>query len=170
MSDRIGVMFDGRLVQVDRPEDIYARPANTRVATFIGGMNLLPAEVQSQTDAALTLVLPAFGRLEIARNPKIAARGTRIIAGIRPEQLEIAADRPADYPAATPGEVTEVAFYGETVHYHVRVDGIERPIAVSVPNYFHTVDYRPGDRVWLGVQSASVIDLGSDDSNNQQGD
>ena len=44
MSDRIGVMFEGRLAQVARPEEMYAMPCNREVAAFIGGMNFLKAE------------------------------------------------------------------------------------------------------------------------------
>ncbi len=48
MSDRIGVMFDGRLVQVDAPPTLYAKPCNRDVASFIGEMNFLPAEVTAR--------------------------------------------------------------------------------------------------------------------------
>ncbi|SPH24261.1 Spermidine/putrescine import ATP-binding protein PotA [Defluviimonas aquaemixtae] len=163
MSDRIGVMFNGRLVQVDQPAELYARPGSREVATFIGGMNLLPAEVRADEGGTLTVETPGFGTLGIAENPKVASRAKRIVVGIRPEQLEIAAERPADYDATVRGEVSDVAFYGESVHYRVRIPGIDAPVAASVPNYFHTVDHKPGDRVWLGVQGASVIDLGAED-------
>ena len=39
--------------------------------------------------------------------------------------------------------------------------GGDDAIVVAVPNYFHTVDHKPGEPVWLGVQNASVIDLGA---------
>jgi spermidine/putrescine transport system ATP-binding protein len=162
MSDRIGVMFKGRLAQVDSPASLYARPCNREVASFIGEMNILPATITGETGMNLTIDLAAFGRMEIARNPNVSASGTSIIAGIRPEQLEIKADKPADYPASVQGTVQNVAFYGENIHYHVAVPGIDAPIAVSVPNYFHTVDFDRGDTVWLGLQGASVIDLGKD--------
>jgi spermidine/putrescine transport system ATP-binding protein len=132
------------------------------VASFIGEMNILPATITGETGMNLTIDLAAFGRMEIARNPNVSASGTSIIAGIRPEQLEIKADKPADYPASVQGTVQNVAFYGENIHYHVAVPGIDAPIAVSVPNYFHTVDFDRGDTVWLGLQGASVIDLGKD--------
>ena len=45
MSDRIAVMFEGEIAQLDGPEALYARPANRRVADFIGVMNFLPANV-----------------------------------------------------------------------------------------------------------------------------
>ncbi len=45
MSDRIAVMFDGRIEQLDTPEGLYRRPVNKRVASFIGVMNFLPARI-----------------------------------------------------------------------------------------------------------------------------
>ncbi len=160
MSDRIGVMFNGRLVQIDSPATLYGRPCNREVASFIGEMNILPASVRAEDGNMLDIDAAGFGRLQIERNPNVAAHARNIIVGIRPEQLEIKADKPPDYPATVQGKVNNVAFYGENVHYHVRLDGIEAPVAVSVPNYFHTVDFKRGDTVWLGLQGASVIDLG----------
>ncbi|MBU3000010.1 ABC transporter ATP-binding protein [Roseovarius nubinhibens] len=162
MSDRIGVMFNGELVQVDAPNVLYARPRNRAVANFIGGMNFLPADAKEDASGALDVTMPGFGRMRIDQNPNVTARSAQALVGIRPEQLEIAADRPADYDAVAKGTVRDVAFYGENVHYRVLLDGVETPIAASVPNYFHSIDFKPGDAVWLGVQSASVIDLGRD--------
>ncbi len=162
MSDRIGVMFNGRLAQVDSPASLYARPCDREVANFIGEMNILPASVTNETDDTLTINATAFGTMQIERNPNVTNPGEDIIIGIRPEQLEIKADKPEDYPATVQGKVINVAFYGENVHYHVSVDGHDKPISVSVPNYFHTVDFNRGDAVWLGLQGASVIDLGQD--------
>ncbi len=162
MSDRIGVMFEGRLVQVDAPPTLYALPCNREIASFIGEMNFLPARVLAETAGGLRVSTPCFGEIDIARNPNIIQSGRDIQIGIRPEQLEISIEKPEGYDATTQGTVRNVAFYGENVHYHVQVEGAPRPIAASVPNYFHTVDHRPGDPVWLGVQTASVIDLGHD--------
>ena len=162
MSDRIGVMFNGRLVQVDTPATLYARPCNRAVASFIGEMNILPAREVGNDGDGLIIEAAAFGRMKIERNSNVTDRAQDMIVGIRPEQLEISADEPADYPATVRGVVRNVAFYGENIHYHVQVESAPKPIAVSVPNYFHTVDFSRGDTVWLGVQSESVIDLGRD--------
>ncbi|MGB3314205.1 MAG: ABC transporter ATP-binding protein [Albidovulum sp.] len=160
MSDRIGVMFKGRLVQVDSPSVLYAKPCNRNVAAFIGGMNFLPATVTGESGDRLDIDTAGFGRMQIAANPNVDAHDRDLLVGVRPEQLEIKATKPEGYDTTVKGTVTDVAFYGETVHYYVRIDGVEEPFAVSVPNYFHTVDHQRGDTVWLGVQSASVIDLG----------
>ncbi|MEM6578534.1 MAG: ABC transporter ATP-binding protein, partial [Pseudomonadota bacterium] len=164
MSDRIGVMFNGRLVQVDAPATLYARPSSRDVASFIGEMNFLPADVTDKHGEALDVDAPGFGHLHIPTNPNVTTAGRSITLGIRPEQLEISKSAPDGYDATVEGEVRDVAFYGENVHYHVSVAGMDAPIAVSVPNYFHTVDHEPGDKVWLGVQAASVIELGQQEN------
>ena len=161
MSDRIGVMFQGKLEQVDRPEVLYARPCNRRVASFIGGMNFLDARVTGDNGSTVEVNLQGFGPLTIDVNPNALSRSPDLLAGIRPEQLEIGAARPEGYDACLQGIVSDIAFYGESVHYYVRADGMEDPVSVAVPNYFHTVDHKRGDQVWLGVQNASVIDLGA---------
>jgi len=163
MSDRIGVMFEGKLVQVDEPATLYAKPSNQDVASFIGEMNFLPAQVTDEKDGSLVISTPCFDGMKIEKNPNATTSGANILVGIRPEQLEIAVEKPDGYDATFQGIVSDVAFYGENVHYHVRVDGVEKPIAASVPNYFHTVDFRQGDTVWIGVHSASVIALRQDE-------
>lgn len=160
MSDRIGVMLRGKLVQVDRPEILYAQPCNREVASFIGGMNFLPARIDGDIGEEMHAKVGGFGPMTIGTNPNVRQHGRELLVGVRPEQLEIAAKRPQDYDATAEGTVSDVAFYGESIHYYVRVDAVEDPIVVAVPNYFHTVDYRRGDAVWLGLQNASVIDLG----------
>ena len=161
MSDRIGVMFRGKLEQVDRPEVIYARPCNRQVASFIGGMNFLQARMTGNGNGKMDVDVQGFGALTIDVNPNVKSRGTDLLVGVRPEQLEIGSEKPEGYDGCLQGIVSDVAFYGESVHYHIRAEGQDGTIAVAVPNYFHTVDHQRGDTVWLGVQSASVIDLGA---------
>ncbi|GAA6159687.1 MULTISPECIES: ABC transporter ATP-binding protein [Ruegeria] len=162
MSDRIGVMFNGRLKQVDTPTTLYARPCDQQVASFIGEMNILPAQLLEENGDTLSIDAKAFGQMEIEKNPNVATSARDMNIGIRPEQLEITSEKPEDYPSTVQGKVSNVAFYGENIHYHIQVAETDKPISVSVPNYFHTVDFNRGDAVWLGVQSASVIDLGTD--------
>ncbi len=161
MSDRIGVMFDGKLVQVDRPETLYARPCNRDVAGFIGGMNFLVAELLGEEDGILNVNASGFGSIRVEINKNVSTRGPKLLVGVRPEQLEIGTAISQDSDTSVEGVVSNIAFYGETVHYYVDVAGLETPVTVAVPNYFHTVDHQRGDKVWLGLQYASVIDLGS---------
>ena len=81
MGDRVAVMSDGRLQQVDAPLNLYDRPANLFVAGFIGSprMNLLPALPSDDgvVVGQVTIPVPA---------PSVAT-GTPLTLGVRPEAL-----------------------------------------------------------------------------------
>ena len=94
MGDRVAVMRDGRLIQVDTPQALYTRPADLFVAGFIGSpaMNFVRARLEGSNGS----LVASFGstRLELATRklpPSIAGRtGGDVIVGLRPEHLEIA--------------------------------------------------------------------------------
>ena len=166
MSDRIGVMFGGRLVQVDTPQRLYARPRNRAVADFIGGMNVLPGRVTGRAGAMLAVEVPGFGALRVEPNPEAGAGTGGRLVGIRPERLRIAggaAEEEEDGTAMADGEIVHVAFYGETVQYHVRVAGLDAPLVVSMPNDSRADLHEMGDKVRLGVQYRAAIDLGEEE-------
>ncbi len=83
MGDRVAVLKDGVLQQVDTPRELYNNPVNAFVAGFIGSpsMNLFEAPV---ADGAVDL--------EGFREPVPAGSGPRVTVGVRPEHLRIAED------------------------------------------------------------------------------
>jgi multiple sugar transport system ATP-binding protein len=97
MGDRVAVLSRGSLQQVAAPQELYERPANLFVASFIGSpaMNLYEATVSGPAERLVLslgsqqLVLPAdLGR----RRPALtAAEGRKLVVGIRPESLTVAA-------------------------------------------------------------------------------
>ena len=104
MGDRVAVMRDGRLQQVDIPQALYDRPANAFVAGFIGSpaMNLVRGRLTGSDGAATIelgqVVLP-LSRSVLARRPGLAGyAGREIVVGIRPEDIEDAslADGPLE--------------------------------------------------------------------------
>jgi multiple sugar transport system ATP-binding protein len=97
MGDRIAVMRDGALQQVDTPEDVYRCPANRFVAGFIGSpaMNMVTARL-SRLDGALKATFGdhtlAIDDEVLAERPALRANeGKDVILGIRPEDFEDAA-------------------------------------------------------------------------------
>jgi multiple sugar transport system ATP-binding protein len=81
MGDRVAVLKDGLLQQVDTPLALYERPANLFVAGFIGspGMNLLETRPRDGS------VLLGRQRLPLERGASAQSTGGRVILGIRPE-------------------------------------------------------------------------------------
>ena len=148
MSDRIAVMFEGEIAQLDGPEALYARPASRRVADFIGVMNFLPARILGETDQAVTVDAPGFGLVEVpSRNVSRANPGDAgPTVGFRPEAVTLAPvvgrgpERAVD--RVTGGVIEEVVYYGDMTYYDVlmdgsaRYDGIARPVRVSMRNLF----------------------------------
>lgn len=114
MSDRIGVMSEGKLLQVDSPQDLYDHPRTRFVADFIGEINLLPAKVIDPT------------MVELAGANKIRARtdlpnGEDITIGIRPERLTlhtIEEGAPADRNAVE-GTVFRRIYHGDFFFYDI---------------------------------------------------
>jgi multiple sugar transport system ATP-binding protein len=124
MGDRVAVMRDGRLQQVDRPQALYAEPVNLFVAGFIGSpaMNLLRAQLTRAGDGmsielgGATLKVPAP---VVARRPRLAEHiGSEVIVGIRPEDIEDAALLPSANGASLDVRVTLAEALGAEVIAH----------------------------------------------------
>jgi multiple sugar transport system ATP-binding protein len=105
LGQRVAVLNEGRVLQCDRPQRLYDRPANVFVAAFIGTppMNLVEASVQGDE--------VAFGefrlRLDAARRPKWS--GGNVILGIRPEAfVEAGLERGLPTLTVTPSVVEEL--------------------------------------------------------------
>jgi multiple sugar transport system ATP-binding protein len=88
LGQRVAVMRDGKLQQVDAPQRLYEEPVNTFVAAFIGSpsMNLVEAEISGDRISFGGHTLP----LDRENRPRFA-EGGRVIVGIRPEAFEDAA-------------------------------------------------------------------------------
>jgi multiple sugar transport system ATP-binding protein len=88
MGDRVAVLKDGILQQVDTPRALYDNPNNAFVGTFIGSpsMNIIPSVV---TEGG---VLMNGFHVPVARDVLAKATGSTVVLGVRPEDLEISAD------------------------------------------------------------------------------
>ncbi|MCC5783980.1 MULTISPECIES: ABC transporter ATP-binding protein [Kocuria] len=88
MGDRVAVLKDGHLMQVDTPRALYDRPATEFVAGFIGSpaMNLFRVPVAGGAATFGTM------RLELTREQQAALTGDKVTVGIRPEDLHPAAE------------------------------------------------------------------------------
>ena len=113
MSERIGVMSQGRLLQVGTPREIYDRPASRFVADFIGRTNILEASVES----ASTVRLDSGACIEAESS---TPAGSRVAVSLRPERVRL---QPRASTAAEgsslDGEVRDITYLGHAVVYEV---------------------------------------------------
>jgi spermidine/putrescine transport system ATP-binding protein len=114
MSDRIGVMSAGRIQQIGAPRDIYTRPVNRFVASFIGESNFLPGRV-----------VPGGVRLDCGETiaAETGAAAGQVTLAVRPEQVRLCA---AGEPGALPATLTDLVYFGTDTHCHFALpDGTE---------------------------------------------
>jgi len=129
MGDRVAVLKDGYLQQVDTPQNLYDNPVNVFVAAFIGSpsMNLFEAQVNLSGDVGtVTLgsnVVGLSGEC-LVKHPRLREYdGRSIIVGIRPEDYEDAALAP-QIPESQriTSKVTLLEALGSEIMAHFRID------------------------------------------------
>ena len=134
MSDRIAVMFEGEIGQLDDPETLYRRPNSRRVAEFIGKMNFLAADVSKLGDR-IDVTVEGLGPVSVdaEQAPAGADLGPASV-GIRPETLAILFDGETTARETVAGVVDEVVYYGDMTYYDVRIAGIATPLNIAMKN------------------------------------
>jgi len=117
LGQRVAVMRDGRILQVDAPQHLYEQPRDLFVAGFIGSpaMNLVEATIDDGD-----VVFGEF-RVPLAAARRPAARSGEVVLGIRPESFEDAAFAAAELPAIDVSVVV-LEELGSDAHVFFRVD------------------------------------------------
>ncbi len=98
MANRIAIMRDGLIEQVGTPHDVFAKPANVFVASFIGTpqMNLVEADLARFENGKAEVTL-AGNKVEIVADPAVSRLGaSKVTVGIRPRAFTAANERAAD--------------------------------------------------------------------------
>ena len=116
MSDRIAVMNEGRIAQLGRPEDLYDRPCNRFVASFLGESNFLPGIVHGFQDQDI-VIAECGGTMLRAVAPSRPVQGDKVMLTMRPERLRFADGIATPALNRIQARVTEAVFAGERCRY-----------------------------------------------------
>lgn len=153
MGDRIVVMKDGEIQQIDSPLALYNNPTNKFVAGFIGSpaMNFIPGRVVNDNSTTFRADGNAFSYPIQGAFPEVLRSDREVILGIRPENLEVVG------PDSPPGYVgvdmlldvvepmgNEIVLYARSLEHQVvaRVEPQELP--------------EPGQTIRLGIDTSKV--------------
>jgi putative spermidine/putrescine transport system ATP-binding protein len=118
ISDRVGVMSNGRLEQLGTPREVYAAPATGFVARFVGRINELSAEA---TPDGLTVAGVRIG----VKAPAGAETGATVTVMSRPEDVRVRRAGATADGAGLPGTVVSEHFAGATSLLRVRLDRLD---------------------------------------------
>jgi len=116
MSDRIGVMHQGKLLQVGTPEEIYEHPRTRFIADFIGETNFVPVTVAGAGEVRL----PGG---EVVRAVTHTPAGTEVSLALRPEKVSLYRESETVPPGLNclSGVVKLRIYVGAALYYHVDV-------------------------------------------------
>jgi multiple sugar transport system ATP-binding protein len=141
MSDRMAVMMDGEILQLDTPTEIYNKPLNLQVAEFIGSpkINILPAE--SDDKGGITCM--GLTMSQSLRSPKQG----NILLGLRPEHTDLLTSNSKN---CFNGKITYKENLGSDIYLHVILkEGNHKMIVRTEPG--KALDTNIGDTVKIGL-------------------
>jgi ABC-type sugar transport system ATPase subunit len=148
MADRIAVLSEGRLQQVDAPQAVYARPANLFVARFIGSppMNTLEGEARVAEGAVTVDVGTGSVSVATERAAEPVAGGSSVVVGIRPEHLHVGG-------AGFTATVRAIEWLGHERHVYCDVAGTSIIVRDTEDG---GGEAQPGDEIELGAHARDV--------------
>ncbi|MFZ5817253.1 MAG: ABC transporter ATP-binding protein [Bacillota bacterium] len=144
ISDRIGVMEAGRLIQVGSPVEIYRRPASRQVAAFVGACTFLPGELRG-----------GLLRLDGGQIARPAAYEGPVEVGVRPEAVLPGGQ--GDLTLA--GELVGESYLGAFTHRDIRLPGGALLTALSAQP---PGSLPPGSQVEISLRAADLLLFRSD--------
>ena len=168
MATRIGVMSEGKILQIGRPSDIYETPNCRFVADFIGSVNLFKGTVD--VDEADHVVINSPECLHYVSHGITGTAGMTVHVAVRPEKMTIQPERPQDDERESPeqvgfniaqGVIKDLAYLGSLTTYHVQLDGTATVVKVTHTNAArHDASQLTwGDRVYVWWCGSDVVVL-----------
>jgi iron(III) transport system ATP-binding protein len=154
LGDRIGVMENGKLMQMSPPVELYNKPENLFVANFTGVSNLLKGKLAGEGVSLATGEM-----LRIARKPAGHA-GEAVVVAVRPENILLQQNGDASGAVNSfPGRVIEGHFHGTQTVYAIETLGhrLEAIELGTVPRFAAQDQIRvviPPDHSWVFPQTA----------------
>ncbi len=162
LGTRLGVMNQGRIVQVGTPSGIYESPANRFVADFIGSVNMFEGTVSEEGPEGIRVSCTEIGATVRADRSVACSRGATVWTAIRPEKISIRRSQPAAAAGENlvRGTVREIAYMGDLSIYLVQIES-GKMMRVTLPNTTRGGE-RPiarEEKVWLSWHGSSPVVL-----------
>jgi putative spermidine/putrescine transport system ATP-binding protein len=161
MSDRLAVMSEGRIRQLGTPEDVYRRPKDRFVASFVGDTNVLRGRLD-RIDGADAIVALGAVRIGVPSGPLLGlAPSSPVDLFMRPEQLAIIEAGEESKACVGTGTIVAQAYQGGHVDLHVECADLSRDrllVRLSGPD---AMTSRPvGAQVGISVTDDGAIAFG----------
>ncbi len=163
MSDRIAIMNEGRIIQLETPMELYEFPADLFVADFIGESNFLEGRTGETDGDRMSVEIKQGLKMWIKKQTRLES-GKEVTVAIRPEKIQIlpdGAEVPVDIVNRFSGRVNEVVYVGEASVYDISLaPGLV--VGVKVQSGPLARIHKPGDKVVIGWRARHGLALNYD--------
>ena len=153
ISDRIAVMKDGVIHHCGEPKNIYQRPADLFVATFIGKSNLVDARLKAVGGKAF-LVFKNGYEVEITTVCESEIRDREVTVSVRPEEMLVARCDSSVHTAGLKALINDSVFLGSNTHYFVTLETGEKVEIIQESEIDSIIP--PGSEVVLTLKAKKV--------------
>jgi putrescine transport system ATP-binding protein len=167
MATRIGVMSEGKILQIGQPREIYETPNCRFVADFIGTVNLFKGQVS--VDEADHVVIESTECRHYISHGITGTHGMQVDVAVRPEKMCLQATAPLaserdsaaeDGFNQVQGVITDIAYLGSLTTYHVRLaSGLVLKVTQTNAARHTSVPLGSGDPVWVWWGGSDVVVL-----------
>lgn len=166
LGDRIGVMDQGRLIQVDAPRDLYEYPRNRFIADFVGSVNVFEGQVTEDESDHVRVASDGLGGEIFVHHGMSCQIGQTVWVAVRPEKMRLERARPHEalgpdgIGGAAQGVVEDIAYMGGLSHYGIRLASGQR-IRVTLANRDRYAETAPTweEEVWISWPSGAGVAL-----------
>lgn len=160
MSERIGIMDKGEIIQTGTPNEMYENPNCCFSAKFLGSVNILPGTI-AQEPTEFTLIDVPEWKNQVRINYGLSApEGQQVWVAVRPEKMSLSLEDPGNGNNVAKGQVYDIAYMGSHSIYHVLLESGKKVIAnVYHSDRFITDSITWDDQVFVYFEPKSAIVL-----------
>lgn len=153
LSDRIAVMNEGRIEQIETPAKIYEEPRSSFVAAFIGDTNFFDGKVSENIDEDYCKVEFSDFDTVLCFNDKHIKLGSPVHLSVRPEKMRLSHKKPENSEGkfnVYPAKVEDAVYQGSHTRFWVRVGQYRMSVLQSHNRFLlDQQSIKWGDQVWL---------------------
>ena len=150
ISDRLVVMRDGLIEQVGSPIEIYERPANRFIASFVGYVNFIGGRIAAiETATRNTVVETEHGPFEIALDQEDIEPGDEVLMVVRPESVTLSLGFGAKRPNVVCGTLKSYMYAGSLAKCTVEIGTMKMIIDQYNPSDAH--HFKQAERVEVEI-------------------
>ncbi len=160
MSQRIGIMDKGEIIQMGTPKEVYEYPNCTFSAKFLGSVNIFSATVGEELAETTLLTVPEMqSQVQVDRCLSLP-EGLQVWVAVRPEKVNLSIERPESAYNVSSGRVHDIAYMGSHSVYHVTLEsGKKLEAYVYHSDRFIAEPITWEDKVYVHFPADSVVVL-----------